>query len=459
MITILFLALGLFASIKFVHMFQLNGYKTNVQLKWYKNNIGKTILFLLPLPIKKAKKSLVYTARVKRLLITSAILLCLCCWVGYVLSMFVILIANTINQPIENAIKKHYINDAKKILKSMSNLKVVGITGSYGKTSVKFYLNTLLKAHYNAIATPESYNTPMGVVMTVRQKMRATDEVFVCEMGAKNVGDIKEICDIVNPGYGVITSLGEQHLESFKNIKNIIKTKYELLSSLPKNGIGFVNGDNEIIRENMPKRKVVTYGINKNNDYVAKKIKTSLKGTTFEVEGVEFSTSLIGAHNVVNIVGAIAVCHKMGIELEKLKAYVKKIEPVPHRMELKKYENMTIIDDAFNSNPAGAKAALETLKMFDDYKILVTPGMIELGDKEYDANHELGMQAAKACDYIILVGQKQTQAIYDGIIKAKYNKEKLFVAKDLKEALAVAYAIKTEKRKVVLLENDLPDNY
>ncbi len=455
--TLIFLALGIFASIKFIHIFQLNGYKAKEQIMWYKKNVFKTVLFLLPLPIKKAKKPLAYTPRIKRLLITTTILLALSCWLGFLLSMFVILLANAINQPIEKAIKKYYINDAKKILQSMSNIKVIGITGSYGKTSVKFYLNTLLKAHYNSIATPESYNTPMGVVLTVRQKMRATDEVFVCEMGAKNIGDIKEICDIVKPQFGIITSLGEQHLESFKNIKNIIKTKYELLNALPKNGIAFVNGDNDIIKANMPKRKVVTYGINKDNDYVAKNIKTSLKGTSFEVNGVEFNTQLIGLHNVVNIVGAIAVCHKMGIELEKLKPYVKKIEPVPHRMELIKRDGITIIDDAFNSNPMGAKQALETLKMFDDYKILITPGMVELGSSEYKENFELGRLATKACDYIILVGQKQTKPIFDGIEKQKYKN--VFVANNLQEALSFAYALKTDKKKVILLENDLPDNY
>ncbi|MFI3241896.1 MAG: UDP-N-acetylmuramoyl-tripeptide--D-alanyl-D-alanine ligase [Alphaproteobacteria bacterium] len=454
---IIFFALGLFASIKFIHIFQLNGYKVAEQKKWHQKNMFKTFLFLLPLKPQKAKKPLVYTARVKRLLITTAILLSFTNWLGFLLTPILVIFASIVNQPIEKAVQNYYIKDAKKILNNMKALKVVGITGSYGKTSVKFYLNTLLKAQYNSIATPESFNTPMGVVRTIREKMRATDEVFVCEMGARNVGDIKEICDIVHPQIGIITSLGEQHLETFKNLKNIVKTKYELLKALPKDGIGFVNGDNVIIRDNMPKRKVITYGLNKNNDYVAKNIKTSLKGTSFEVNGIEFQTYLIGEHNVVNILGAIAVCHNMGISLEKLKAFVKKIEPVPHRLELKKHSNVTIIDDAYNSNPAGCKAALETLKMFDDYKILITPGMVELGTKEYEENFEFGKLATKACDYIILVGEQQTKPIYEGITKAKYKN--VYVAQNLNEALNYAYQIKTEKRKIILLENDLPDNY
>ena len=125
------------------------------------------------------------------------------------------------------------------MLAACPNLAVIGVTGSYGKTSVKFYLNTLLKAKYNVLMTPESYNTPMGVVKTVRGSLRATHEIFICEMGAKYVGDIKELCDIVHPKHGIITSIGPQHLESFKSLQNVINTKFELADALPKDGMLF----------------------------------------------------------------------------------------------------------------------------------------------------------------------------------------------------------------------------
>ena len=150
-------------------------------------------------------------------------------WVAAVLgavSPFLVLAANFLNKPIEKAINRWFINDAKRILKSCPDLTVIGVTGSYGKTSVKFILKTLLEARFNVLATPESYNTPMGVVITVRNHLRATHEVFVCEMGARHVGDIKEICDIVHPNHGIITSVGPQHLETFFTLDNVKKTKF-----------------------------------------------------------------------------------------------------------------------------------------------------------------------------------------------------------------------------------------
>ena len=161
----------------------------------------------------------------------------------YALSPCIILLSNLINKPLELSINQYYTNDAKKMLRACPNLKIIGITGSYGKTSVKYYLTTLLRSKYNVLMTPESYNTPMGVVKTIRGSLKATDEIFVCEMGAKWVGDIKELCDIVHPHHGIITSIGPQHLESFKTLDAIKGTKFELADALPEGGMLFLNGD------------------------------------------------------------------------------------------------------------------------------------------------------------------------------------------------------------------------
>ena len=134
-----------------------------------------------------------------------------------------------------------YINDAKKIIKNCPDLLVIGITGSFGKTSVKYFLDELLSVKYNVLKTPGNFNTTLGVVKTIRSSLRATHDIFLCEMGAKNIGDIKEICDIVHPKMGIITSVGEMHLESFKSIENVRKTKFELADSLPENGKIFLN--------------------------------------------------------------------------------------------------------------------------------------------------------------------------------------------------------------------------
>lgn len=284
---LIFAAFWLFAVLStlfYMHMFQLNSYRADDQWHWMLKNRGKVVPLALPLigavigvicgknagmivcavfillaclfyKPKKAKKPLKYTPRVKRMLVTVAVLyvamtVLLAVFasgritalvVGLVAaaSPFVIILANIINKPIELSINRYYTNDAKKMLAACPNLTVIGVTGSYGKTSVKFYLNTLLKAKYNVLMTPESYNTPMGVVKTVRGSLRATHEIFICEMGAKYVGDIKELCDIVHPKHGIITSIGPQHLESFKSLQNVINTKFELADALPKDGMLF----------------------------------------------------------------------------------------------------------------------------------------------------------------------------------------------------------------------------
>ena len=169
---------------------------------------------------------------------------------------------------------------------------------------------------------------------------------------------------------------------------------------------------------------------------------------------------MLGAHNVINIVGAIAVCCELGIPLAQLKARVRKLEGVPHRLQLLRRGSISIIDDAYNANPAGANAAIDALSLFDGFRILVTPGMVELGEKQEELNHAFGAYAARGCDYAVLVGKKQTQSIYEGLISVGYPKEQIYVAEDLQDALAKAYAIDAEgKEKIILLENDLPDNF
>ena len=492
-------------AIYFLHMFQLNSYKPHEQRKWLKDNfasaiIGKnltsivalialffglvgkivaTVFFILGgflnLP-KKAKKPLVYTNRVKRMIVTLAVLVAVitaiaafikALWILPIIlfiAPLMVLLSNFINKPIEKSINNYYINDAKKMIEQSPDLKVIGVTGSYGNTSVKFFLKKLLSAKYNVLMTPESFNTTLGVVKTIRTSLKATHEFFICEMGAKNVGDIKEICDIVNPDFGVITSIGPQHLESFKTIENVILTKFELADATNRDGIVFLNNDNEYISRQSVLQKCVRYGIESDCDYKPFDITVSDKGSTFKmiIDNSEhtFTTRLIGAHNVLNIAGAIAVAHTLGVPVDDLIYQTKLLESVPHRLQLIKGNKALIIDDAYNSNPSGAKAALDTLSQFNGIKILVTPGMIELGEKQDECNFIFGTQAAEVCDYIVLVGEKQTKSIYEGILSTGYDKEKVIVATNLNNALKSVENIKSgDLQKIVLLENDLPDNY
>lgn len=505
-------AASVLCVIRTTHMFQLNSYKPKVQLKWMRKNFShyviNCILLVLSIaalftnalwlyivffafalifalvnrPMKNAKKPLVYTARVKRMLVTDLIVWLLLnaaaffagderyglFGMGLILALVPVLplIGNLINSPIEKAIRQYYINDAKKMLKACLDLKVIGITGSYGKTSVKYYLSTVLKAKYNVLMTPESYNTPMGVVKTIREQLRPTHEIFVCEMGARHVGDIKEICDIVFPEYGIITSIGEQHLETFKSIENIIKTKFELYDAVADKDKMFLNGDNENITKTLIGKgdKIShTYGLNEQNETYAYDIKVTNKGTVFSVccrgqkiEGLQ--TPLVGEHNVINLTGVISVCLSLGVEAEDIKLFVKKLASPPHRLQLTRRGNTAIIDDAYNSNPAGCEAALKTLSLFDGVKVLITPGMVELGEMQDQCNYEFGRQAAAVCDNIYLVGRKQTQPIYKGVMEAGFSADKLVVCDSFMDAYNKAMALPGTE-KIILIENDLPDNY
>lgn len=378
----------------------------------------------------------------------------------------IIMLSNTINHPIEQGINQHYINDAKRILAENPDLTVIGITGSYGKTSVKFYLNTLLRDHFNVLMTPGNYNTPMGVVKTVRSSLKPTHEIFLCEMGARHVGDIKEICDIAHPNLGVITAIGPQHLDTFFNMDNIVKTKFELADALPENGRIFLNMDNDYIRKNSEKyrpEQIVGYSTGKSG-YRAEDIQVSRQGTGFtfytpDGESCRYQMRLIGAHNVINVVGALAVAHELGMTLEELRVPVRRIQPVEHRMQMRENGLATIIDDAYNSNPVGSKAAVETLKLFDGVRILVTPGMIELGDRQEKFNYKFGTYAADCCDYILTVGHANREAIRKGALDAGFPEKKLLSFTLLEEAMKFAYQIKDRGHKYILLENDLPDQY
>ena len=389
------------------------------------------------------------------------------------LQKIMIMAANKVNRPIEKGVNNHYINDAKRILKENPDLTIIGVTGSYGKTSVKFYLETLLRQRYRVLVTPESYNTPMGIVITIRKFLKPTHEIFVCEMGARYVGEIKEDCDLVHPHHGLITSIGPQHLDTFGSLENIQKTKFELADAIPDGGILFLNGDNEYIAEELQRRKgsrplyddpVMYHSQKTGSGYYASDVVVTNHGTDFTVnapdgETARFSMKLVGMHNVINVMGAIAVSHEFGIPLAELRIPVRRIQSVPHRMEMKNHGDVTIIDDAFNSNPVGSKAAVETLAIMDGMRILITPGMVELGEDEAEYNRKFGTYAADCCDRIFLVGRKHTEPIKEGILSKGFPEKHLEVFDKVEDAISRAYAVKTDQHKYILLENDLPDNY
>ena len=518
LVSVLPLVASLFCSMyRQLQMLQQNSYFASRYLKWVYGNfmmeitflsfayclnaifyLGEKYIFCIAVCLavfairlvsalkcrKKSIKKLVFTARVKRLIFTAFIVSGLLAATTSVFSdilysQIAFIVLNTlafysplflllilfINKPAEKAVSDYYINDAKKILKTNENLTVIGITGSFGKTTTKFILNRILSEKYNTVCTPASFNTPMGVVKTVRGDIKPNTQIFICEMGAKKTGDIKEICDIAHPKYGIITSVGAQHLDTFGSVDNVFATKFELASEVKQNGgITFISAESEDILKRYDKtdRSLVLFGGEEN--YRVKNISRNSFGSNFDLilDGVKIpvSTKLLGLHGIYDILAAASLAYKLGVSENDIKVAVSSLKPTEHRLELKSFVNGSLlIDDAYNSNPVGCLEAVRTIGTFEGYKkTVITPGLIELGEKEYEANYALGLEAAKYCDIIILVGKNRSKPMLDAVNTTDFDKNNVYVVSSFKEAMEV-YTPKADKMSVVLIENDLPDNY
>ena len=518
---ILYLYYLIYKSKKYMHMLQQNWYNDGDRyFRWVIENYKKCflifdILFIIFIPLyfistkvsiivfvcyclfaflirksverkEQSKKPLVITPRIKRLYVTMLIVyliyisITVICYsdimvskyyffMGLLLFMnpFVVLFANIINKPIEKMVFNHYKRLAKSKLKSMTNMKRIGITGSYGKTTSKNVLNEILNVKYNSYTTEKSFNTMNGLMKSINNRLDKFTDIFIAEMGAFKRGEIKEKCDFIEPQYGILTTVGTAHLESFGSRENIQEAKFELINSLPDDGIAVLNMDDEYQKNYKVKSncKVVWVSINnKNADVYASDIKLSSEGTKFtcnfkeKKESVVLETKLLGNANVYNILQACALSYYLGLTTDQIRVGVKRLKPIEHRLELRKYsDNITIIDDAYNSNPVGSSMALDVLDMMNGKKIVVTPGMIELGEEQYKYNMEFGKHIAKVCDEVILIGKEQTKPILEGLKKEKFNENKIHVLNDVKAAFPLINKLGSGKKTYALLENDLPD--
>lgn len=528
---IIYVVCGLYMLLNFkhdIHMLQQNSYRIDRYWKWLNRsgdfssasrlvNVG--LLFLLFSTLlspainaiiiaaacclqatvmlrKKFKKPLVFTSRVKRIYsacsvfalaaslaviltvgrggnnaflyysagqvsLGTILLICIFSWSITILAVWVL-------KPVEESINAKYRNEAVSILRSMPDLKIIGITGSYGKTSTKHYLHRILSERYDVLMTPGSYNTPMGVIRTVREMMKPYNEVFICEMGAKQLGDIKEICDMVNPQMGIVTAVGPMHLESFKSLENVQKTKFELIDALPSDGFGVINNDFEwCANRPVSNVEVARYGVSnpEGSDYVATDVKYSPDGTSFTVEGkdgtrLDLHTRLVGECNISNLVAAVIIALRLGLTPDEIRRAVDSIDQVEHRLNVKRTPGgVTIIDDAFNSNPAGSRMAVDVLSQFKTGKrIIVTPGMIELGEEQERLNRELGRHIGENVDVAVIVGEYNRNALADGIRSTDFDEKNLHILDSFADSQKLLSKI-LAPGDTVLYENDLPDSF
>ena len=430
----------------------------------------------------KYKIPIAYTMRVKRLIATRLIFTFTVVVLVHIFAVeytycvmmaltfdYWTLLANLINRPLEQAISRWYYNDAKRMLRAMPNLKIIGVTGSFGKTSTKHFLYRVLSEKYNVLMTPGNFNTTLGVVRTVREHLKPHHEIFIVEMGAKQRGDIKEICDLVEPTIGVVTSVGEMHLETFGSVENVARTKFELIDALPKGGFGVVNIDSKAARNYIKERgyDIATYAVEcQEADFRASNILYSATETRFDVahEGVVdegYATHILGRGNILNITAALAVAEHLGISVEARRRAVRQIEQVEHRLSMRRNGGISILDDAYNSNPEGARMALEVLSGFatEGKRYVVTPGFVEMGAKQFENNKTFGGDIARAkVDGVYVVNEVNRAAITEGLAEGGYPDSQVECVASFVEAMS-SLQPKLKAGDVILYENDLPDSF
>ncbi len=527
LISIVTTILMVFVGYKLLQMLQLSGYKLRGYCRWFKETkysylsrlfmltflstaamlmtnvlleefltIGTleyisvvfyilfSSMFITNLFTAKQKTPLKYTKRMTRLVVCYTILIAAVTFaIGYLGLIYVpyfsfaiiglipvmlplfVFAAYFITYPIEKMISNSYVNKAKKKLASNKNIKVIGITGSYGKTTLKNMLYVMLSEKYKVCATPSSYNTPLGLSKTILSKLTDEHEIFIAEMGAKQRYDIKELSEMVSPEIGIITGVGNQHLLTFGSIENVIKTKSELADFVSTNGGKiFINVDSELTKalaENYSAELVSLK--NDIGELKVKNLKVSKDGSLFELEYkgevVKCKTILLGSHNVSNILLAATVSLSLGVSLKEISVAISKITTVSHRLEIvKSNTNYTIIDNAYNSSVEGSKASLEVLSKFKGKKIVITPGLVELGLEQFNSNFEFGKELAAVCDCVIIDSGINYDAISSGLVFAGFDESKIIQAVSLNQAVQLLANV-VEEGAVVLFENDLPDNY
>ena len=385
---------------------------------------------------------------------------------------------NTLMQPVEATLRRRYLRQAAKTLDKIGP-KIIGITGSYGKTTTKSFLRDIMSLRYQTYATPKSYNTLMGISLAINRDL-ADDyrtEYFISEMGAYVEGEIARICQLTPPDIAIVTEVGPQHLERFGSLENIKRAKYELVSHLPADGVAAFNWDNPFIREMVAAgypatRLTVSRAVSLDEaraqqiTWIASEISENLSGVAFQAYHVPSSeqalitTGIVGEHNVTNLLLCIAVaCHE-GIPLRDIALRIRGLQPAESRLAAETTAaGITIINDAYSANPQGIVSALKVLRMHDTGKrLLITPGMVELGELQDSENHKLGLLAAESATDIILIGAGQTASIRQAIQSTRFDQSRLQVLDRLEEAVRW-YQQNLRAGDTVLFLNDLPDTY
>ncbi len=481
-----------------LHILQLEGYKARRFIKWvFRNYFVRSV---------ENKKPLVYTSKAKFLMRVSILYMVLALlfllyfgsivgfivWILLITQPYIFLLTSLVTRMPYEYLNRVLVkrNVKAKILRLKSKgLIVIGITGSFGKTTTKEFLYKILKTEFKVLKTPDSYNTLFGIYKVVDLELSDSYDIFICEMGAYKRGEIKELCDVVLPDHAILTGINEQHLERFGSIKNTIRAKFELIKAVDKNckeSLKLLNIDNQNVKQNYLKftDNAILYGgippknvkenvqsdksLYQNNNrpsqnftynyYENMKYSNGKLSVDFIVDGKKFAfqnLTIAGLGNVSNLLASTIMAKKLGVSYANIRDAVKNLKPVSHRLEVKYLKDKVLIDDSYSSNVSGFKVALDLLKSFNkNTRIIVTPGIVELGNRTIEIHKELSELVNKVCDVVILVGKNEkTNALANKVDRKKINY--INSIKNLNSTLEKLGL----KNPVILIENDLPENY
>jgi len=453
--------------------------------------IGAYQAVIRPREPARARKPLVMTARAKRLLAGAFLLAAalvgaavglgalaggrtaavagvaaaagVCAFAGHLLAA-----ANVLLYPVEAAMRRRFEVEAARRVREQAP-RVIAITGSAGKTTTKELVAHLLSARHRVLKTPASFNTPMGIARTVNGSLSG-HEYFVVEMGAYKRGEIAKLCRLVGgTDVSVITTVNAQHLERFGSLEKTAQAKWEIVEGLKPGGTAVLNFDVAAIRERAQQAggpRVLSFGLDPGRE-------VDLRGSgvveneggleldvAFRGECVHVATELMAQHNAVNVLAAMGVGLLCGLDLPYMAAALRRFRPPEHRLQPRNLSNgVLVLDDAYNANPEGIIGALEVLGRYEPRRrILVTPGLIEMGSEKAAYHARIGEAAARTCDVALLVGPKQTADIKAAMLAASFPPERLYVTRSLDEAQAVIGRI-AAPGDVILYANDLPDQF
>lgn len=365
--------------------------------------------------------------------------------------------------------QQQYMREAKDILAKV-NPFVIGITGSYGKTSTKQALGDILNITVGPTFWPvKGVNTPMGNTRAIREHLHEGHRYAIFEMGAYGKGSIERLCALTPPQAAIITAIGTAHLERFGSKEIILKTKSELAQAVPYEGILVCNGDDDgarSIAQRYPKKTTLLYGFDTAKGGLDCYISNCViegKGTAFVLHwrGKEYRgwTPSYGKLPLSNLMAAFTMACALGADPAFVLAAIRSQEPVENRLQPKKEGEVLYLHDAYNSNPRGFADALEVAQQLPGIRrILMTPGMIELGAIQYEENARAGAHAARVCDVVLVVGETNRAALVGGLKSAGFPDEKISIHNTRTSAFEKLAAIRADG-DIILIENDLPDLY